>query len=256
MSFIGDLYTNGKIWISDNLCEVVGPLTPQLFATSCARFADGFFVTIELLVLSTLIGFVLAVLLALARTSNVASLSLPAYAYTYVFRGTPLLVQLWVFYYGFGALGAEGLGPFWPLFRDAYSVGLIVLTINTAAYAAEIFRGGIVNVAHGQLEAATAMGMDWWTTMRRIVLPQAFRIAWPAYSNEVVLLLKGSALVSTITVLDLMGQTRTIFARSYSLDIFVYAAILYLTLSATLTVLLRRIEARMRLPGQDGNGSG
>jgi His/Glu/Gln/Arg/opine family amino acid ABC transporter permease subunit len=256
MSAIGTLYTNGKIWVSDNLCELVGPLTPNLFATSCPRFADGFFVTVELLVLATLIGFVLAVLLALARTSNVASLSLPAYAYTYVFRGTPLLVQLWVFYYGFGALGAEGLGPFWLLFRDAYSVGLIVLTINTAAYAAEIFRGGIVNVAPGQVEAATAMGMDWWTTMRRIVLPQAFRIAWPAYSNEVVLLLKGSALVSTITVLDLMGQTRTIFARSYSLDIFVYAAVLYLTLSATLTVLLRWMEARMRLPGHDGNGSG
>ena len=256
MSAIGTLYTNGKIWVSDNLCELVGPLTPGLFATSCPRFADGFFVTVELLVLSTLIGFVLAVLLALARTSNVASLSVPAYAYTYIFRGTPLLVQLWVFYYGFGALGAEGLGPFWPLFRDAYTVGLIVLTINTAAYSAEIFRGGIVNVAHGQVEAATAMGMSWWTTMRRIVLPQAFRISWPAYSNEVVLLLKGSALVSTITVLDLMGQTRTIFARSYSLDIFVYAAVLYLTLSASLTVLLRWMEARMRLPGQDGNGSG
>jgi His/Glu/Gln/Arg/opine family amino acid ABC transporter permease subunit len=247
---IGTYYIDGKIWISDHLCAAVGPLTPQLFATSCPRFADGFFVTIELTLLASLIGFVLAVALALARTSHVAILSLPAYAYTYVFRGTPLLVQLWVFYYGFGALGAEGLGPFWPLFRDAYSVGLIVLTINTAAYAAEIFRGGIANVAHGQVEAATAMGMDWWTTMRRIVLPQAFRIAWPAYSNEVVLLLKGSALVSTITVLDLMGQTRTIFARSYSLDIFVYAAVLYLTLSATLTVLLRSVEARLRLPGQ------
>jgi len=255
VSGIEALYTNGKIWVSDNVCAVVGPLTPNLFATSCPRFADGFFITVELLVLATLIGFVLAVALALARTSNVASLSLPAYAYTYVFRGTPLLVQLWVFYYGFGALGAEGLGPFWPLFRDAYSVGLIVLTVNTAAYSAEIFRGGIANVAHGQVEAATAMGMSWWTTMRRIVLPQAFRIAWPAYSNEVVLLLKGSALVSTITVLDLMGQTRTIFARSYSLDIFVYAAVLYLALSGTLTVLLRWMEARMRLPGQDGNGS-
>ena len=173
------------------------------------------------------------------RAPPIAGLSLPAYAYTYVFRGTPLLVQLWVFYYGFGALGAEGLGPFWPLFREAYWVGVIVLTINTAAYAAEIFRGGIANVAQGQIEAATAMGMSWWTTMRRIVLPQAFRIAWPAYSNEVVLLLKGSALVSTITVLDLMGQTRTIFARSYSLDIFIYAAVLYLALSGSLTVLLR-----------------
>jgi His/Glu/Gln/Arg/opine family amino acid ABC transporter permease subunit len=255
MSAIEAFYTNGKIWVSDNLCELVGPLTPQLFATSCPRFADGFFITIELTLLSTLIGFAIAVPLALARTSNVASLSLPAYVFSYVFRGTPLLVQLWVFYYGFGALGAEGLGPFWPLFRDAYSVGLIVLTINTSAYAAEIFRGGIANVAHGQVEAATAMGMDWWTTMRRIVLPQAFRIAWPAYSNEVVLLLKGSALVSTITVLDLMGQTRTIFARSYSLDIFVYAAVLYLALSATLTVLLRWFEVRMRLPGQDPNSA-
>jgi polar amino acid transport system permease protein len=154
-----------------------------------------------------------------------------------------------VFYYGFGALGEDGLGPLWPLFRDAYTVGVITLTINTSAYAAEIFRGGIVNVPSGQIEAAIASGMNWWTTMRRIVLPQALRIAWPAYSNEVILLLKGSALVSTITVLDLMGQTRTIFARSYSLDIFLYAAALYLILSGSLTVLLRWIEARMRIPG-------
>ena len=177
------------------------------------------------------------------------ALSLPAYVYTYVFRGTPLLVQLWVFYYGFGAIGEEGLGFLWPVFRDGYMVGLLTLTINTSAYAAEILRGGIVNVPNGQIEAAIASGMSWWTTMRRIVLPQAFRIAWPAYSNEVILLLKGSALVSTITVLDLMGQTRTIFARSYSLDIFLYAAVLYLILSGTLTVLLRWIEARMRIPG-------
>ena len=242
-------YADAKIWASDAACSVLQPISPPLFATSCTRFFDGFFVTIELLVISTLLGFAVAVLVALARSSKTAVLSGFAYAYCYVFRGTPLLVQLWVFYYGFGALGEAGLGPFWPLFRDAYSVGLIVLTINTSAYAAEIFRGGIANVPRGQFEAAIASGMSWWTTMRRIALPQALRIAWPAYSNEVILLLKGSALVSTITVLDLMGQTRTIFARSYSLDIFIYAAVLYLVLSATLTVLLRWIEIRMRLPG-------
>jgi len=242
-------YLDAKIWASDAVCAVLKPVSPTLFATSCGRFFDGFFVTIELLVVSTLLGFVLAILLALARTSNSTVFSSLSYAYSYVFRGTPLLVQLWIFYYGFGALGADGLGPLWPLFRDSYSVGLVVLTINTSAYAAEIFRGGIANIPRGQLEAAIAAGMDWWTIQRRIVLPQALRIAWPAYSNEVVLLLKGSALVSTITVLDLMGQTRTIFARSYSLDIFIYAAILYLALSAVLTVLLRWIEARMRLPG-------
>lgn len=244
-----DFYFDAKIWASDAICAGLKPVAPTLFANACGRFFDGFFVTIELLVISTALGFALAIALALARTSNSTALSGLSYAYSYVFRGTPLLVQLWVFYYGFGALGADGLGPLWPLFRDAYSVGLIVLTINTSAYAAEIFRGGIANIPPGQLEAALACGMDWWTTQRRVVLPQALRIAWPAYSNEVVLLLKGSALVSTITVLDLMGQTRTIFARSYSLDIFVYAAVLYLALSALLTVLLRWVEVRMRLPG-------
>jgi polar amino acid transport system permease protein len=249
MNPIAQLYFNAKVWLSDGICAVVKPVSPKLFATSCTRFIDGFFISIELVVLASALGLFLALAIAIARTSNKPLLSTPAYVYTYVFRGTPLLVQLSVFYYGFGALGEDGLGPLWPLFRDAYTVGVITLTINTSAYAAEIFRGGIVNVPHGQIEAAIASGMSWWTTMRRIVLPQAFRIAWPAYSNEVILLLKGSALVSTITVLDLMGQTRTIFARSYSLDIFLYAAVLYLILSGTLTVLLRWIEARMRIPG-------
>jgi polar amino acid transport system permease protein len=250
MSAIGQIYLNAKLALSNSVCSVVAPVSPKLFATSCTRFLDGFFISIELVVLASLFGLVLALAIAIARTSNNPLLSVPAYVYTYVFRGTPLLVQLSVFYYGFGALGEDGLGFLWPLFRDAYTVGLITLTINTSAYAAEIFRGGIVNVPSGQIEAATASGMDWATMMRRIVLPQALRIAWPAYSNEVILLLKGSALVSTITVLDLMGQTRTIFARSYSLDIFLYAMLLYLILSGTLTVLLRWIEARMRIPGQ------
>jgi polar amino acid transport system permease protein len=242
-------YPDTKIWLSDSVCAALQPVAPTLFATSCSRFIDGFLVTAELLVISTLIGFPLAIGIALARTSRSTLASGLAYAYCYVFRGTPLLVQLWVFYFGFGELGAERLGLLWPLFRDAYSVGVMVLAVNTAAYAAEIFRGGIANVPRGQVEAATACGMSWWTAQRRIVLPQAVRIAWPAYSNEVVLLLKGSALVSTITVLDLMGQTRTIFSRSYDLEIFVYAAVLYLVLSVTLTGLLRVIEGRMRLPG-------
>jgi polar amino acid transport system permease protein len=242
-------YLNGKIWLSDTACAAVGPVSSSTFAEFCPRFIDGFVVTVELLVLSTILGFVIAIALATARTSKSPLFSIPAYAYIYVFRGTPLLVQLWVFYFGLGSLGPDGLGPLWPLFRDGYTVGLIVLTINTSAYSAEIFRGGIANIPRGQIEAAIAAGMSWWTSMRRIVLPQALRIAWPAYSNEVILLLKGSALVSTITVLDLMGQTRTIFARTYSLEIFLYAIVLYLILSGTVTIILRMFEARLRLPG-------
>src|SRR5262245_40989410 len=125
-----EFYFDGKIWLSDTVCAALKPVSPVLFASSCGRFIDGFLVTIELLVIWPVLGFVLAIALALARTSGSRVLSTLSYAYSYVFRGTPLLVQLWVFYYGFGALGADGLGPLWPLFRDAYSVGLIVLTIN------------------------------------------------------------------------------------------------------------------------------
>lgn len=250
MGDLGFSYFQTKLWLSDMICAALAPISPQLFANSCTRFIDGFFVSIELLVMATAAGFVLAVGFAVARISGRRLLSIPAFIYCYVFRGTPLLVQLWVFYFGFGALGADGLGPLWPLFKDAYWVGLIVLTINTSAYAAEIFRGGMVNIQRGQIEAGIASGMDWWTRLRRIVLPQALTISWPAYSNEVILLLKGSALVSTITVLDLMGQTRTIFSRSYNLEIFLYAIVLYLVLSGTLTLLLRVIEARMRTPSQ------
>ena len=240
------VYQDIKIAASDGVCAALGPISPALFEKSCPRFIDGFWVTIELLALSSVIGLGIALLAVLARLSGNRILSTISYAYTYVFRGTPLLVQLWIFYFGLGGLGEEGLGPLlWTFFKDGWNVGLLVLTLNTGAYVAEILRGGIVNVPKGQMEAALAYGMSWLKAMRRIVLPQAFKIAWPAYGNEVILLLKGSALISTITVLDLMGQTRTVFARSYNLEIYLYAAILYLLLAGLITFVFRRIELRL-----------
>ncbi len=238
-------YLDLKIWTSDAACAALKPVSPELFAAACPRFFDGLFVTLELVILSTLLGLFFALALALARVSNNALLSVPAYVYCYVFRGTPLLVQLWILYFGIGSLGADGLGPLWAFFRDSWSVGLLALVLNTAAYSAEILRGGIENVPRGQIEAARAYGLSWRQQMQRIILPQALRIAWPAYGNEVILLMKGSALVSTITVLDLMGQTRTVFSRSYNLEIFFYGAILYLALTGILTLLLRGIEYRL-----------
>lgn len=235
-------YAAAKIWTSDTICAAIKPVTPELFQASCTRFIDGALVTIELMTLATVVGFALAVALVLARVSDNALVSIPAYLYCYVFRGTPFLVQLWLLYFGIGSLGEDGLGPLWPFFRDAWSVGLFALILNTAAYVAEILRGGVQNVPRGQIEAAEAYGLSWMTSMRRIVFPQALRIAWPAYGNEVILLLKASALVSTITVLDLMGQIRTVFSRSYSLEIFVYGAVMYLALTGILTLLLRAIE--------------
>lgn len=243
-------YTDLKIWISDQTCAAVAPVSPKLFAASCTRFIDGILITIELLILSSALGFALAIALVLARISPSKAVSVAAYLYCYVFRGTPLLVQLWVLYFGIGALGADGLGPLWVFFKDAWWVGLLALTLNTAAYVCEILRGGIANIPSGQVEAAEAYGLSWSARMRRIVFPQALQIAWPAYGNEVILLLKASALVSTITVLDLMGQIRTVFSRSYSLEIFLYGAIMYLALTGLLTLLLRAIERRLNSKGR------
>ncbi len=239
-------YSDLKYAASDAVCGLVQPFTPEIFADSCGRFVDGFWVTLELLILSCAIGLGIALASALARVSGNVLLAPVSYAYTYVFRGTPLLVQLWIFYFGLGGLGEEALGPvLWAFFADAWAVGLLVLTLNTGAYVSEILRGGIVNVARGQMEAAEAIGMSWFLAMRRIILPQAFKICWPAYGNEVVLLAKGSALISTITVMDLMGQTRTIFARSYNLEIYLYAAVLYLAITGTITVLFKLVERRL-----------
>lgn len=239
-------YTSIKYAMSDGACAALKPISPESFANYCPRFIDGFFVTIELMVLSCAIGFLLAVAIVFARLSNNWALSKTAFGYSYLFRGTPLLVQLWILYFGIGSLGEGTLGVFWPFFKEGWNVGLLVLILNTAAYVSEILRGGLVNIPKGQMEAALASGIPWLTAMRRIMFPQALRIAWPAYSNEVVLLMKGSALVSTITVLDLMGQTRTIFSRSYDLEVYAVSAVLYLILAAIISLLFKWGSSRMK----------
>ncbi len=240
------IYQTAKYAISDASCAVLTPVTPESFGEYCSRFVDGFFVTIELLVLSCALGLVIAVCVAFGRFSSNPIINSAAFVYSYVLRGTPLLVQLWIVYFGFGSLGADNLGFLWPLFKDGWTIGLIVLTLNTSAYVSEILRGGLANIPKGQMEAAVATGMSWFQSMYHIMLPQAFKIAWPAYGNEVVLLMKGSALVSTITVLDLMGQTRTVFSRSYDLDVYAYSAVLYLLLAGIITLLFKFGETRMK----------
>ena len=218
---------------------------PELWIQYGDRLIDGAVVTVKLVALACILGLALAVPLALARRSNRRWLSVPAYLYVYFFRGTPLIVQLALLYYGLAQFEAVRESPFWIVLGDAEYCGLLGLTLNTTAYVAEILRGGIAAVPRGELEAAEACGMSRMTANRRIVLPRAMRIAWPAYGNEVILLLKGSALVSTITVYDLMGETRSVFSRGYDDAIYLYAAALYLTLTLVFTGGFRLGERRM-----------
>lgn len=209
------------------------------------RLWDGTLITLKLLFWSSIVGLLLALPLSLARSSRYKRFSVPAYLYIYLFRGTPLLIQLFIIYYGLSQFSWVTDSILWNVLGDAEWCGLIGLTLNTAAYTAEILRGGIRAVPRGEIEAAEAFGMGWWKLQRRIILPRALRIAWPAYANEVILLLKGSALVSTIAVWDLMGETRSIFSRTYALDIFFYAGLVYFFLTFTLTVIFSQVEKRI-----------
>lgn len=219
-------------------------MTLDIVVDSIPNLLHGTLITVEITGLSVIIGFCLALPLAIMRVSKLRTLWMPVYAFIFYFRGTPLLVQIFLIYYGSGQfqhfLSSIGL---WTLFQSAWFCAVLSLTLNTAAYSAEIFRGGIQGVPFGEIEAARACGMSGSLLYRRIILPKALRIAWPAYTNEVVFLLQASSLVSIITVMDLTGVARVIAARSFAFyELFLSAALLYLILVYGLLFLFRRIE--------------
>lgn len=204
----------------------------------------GAWLTLELTVLSLAIGFCLAVPAALMRLSRNPLLWMPVYGYIFYFRGTPLLVQIFLIYYGSGQFSGllRDLG-LWTFFRDAYFCAVLSLTLNTAAYTAEILRGAIRAVPFGEIEAARACGMSGALLYRRIILPKAFRLALPAYTNEVILLLQSTSLVSIITLMDLTGVVRVVAARTFAVyELLIAGAILYLIVTYGLLYLLKKVE--------------
>jgi His/Glu/Gln/Arg/opine family amino acid ABC transporter permease subunit len=214
---------------------------------SLPRLLHGTLVTVEVTAISVVIGLCLAVPLALMRVSHNPILRAPVYAFIFYFRGTPLLVQIFLIYYGSGqfkdVLFQIGL---WTFFREAHFCAVLSLTLNTAGYTAEILRGAIQAVPFGEVEAGRACGMSGTLLYRRIILPKAFRLAWPAYTNEVVFLLQATSLVSIITLMDITGVARVIAARSFAFyELFIAAALLYLILVYGVLFVFRRIEIRI-----------
>ena len=218
----------------------------ELIWDSLPRMLSGILLTIELTAFSVVLGLILAVPLALLYIAKNRLLSMPVRAYVFYFRGTPLLVQIFLIYYGSGqfrdAFEAAGL---WVFFREPYFCAVLSLTLNTAAYTAYILRGAIQNVPFGEVEAARACGMSRGLLYRRIVLPLAFRMALPAYTNEVVFLFQATSLVSIITLLDLTGVARIIVARSFAVyEIYITAAVLYLIVTYAMLWAFRKLEHR------------
>ncbi|MFI3048072.1 Amino acid ABC transporter permease [Pseudomonas coronafaciens pv. coronafaciens] len=217
------------------------------------RLAQGATLTLELVAIAVIAGLVLAVPLGIARASRLWSVRALPYAYIFFFRGTPLLVQLFLVYYGLAQFDVVRQGPLWPYLRDPFWCAVITMTLHTAAYIAEILRGAIQAVPVGEVEAARALGMSKWKALFYIVLPRATRIGLPAYSNEVILMLKASALASTVTLLELTGMARTIIARTYMpVEIFFAAGMFYLVMTFVLVQGFRLLEKLLRVDATQG----
>lgn len=199
--------------------------------------------TIELAVTSIALGAVLALLLALARLSGIFALDWFARFYVFIFRGTPLLVQIFLIYYGLGQFPAIRHSFLWPFLREPYWCAVLALTLNTAAYASEIIRGGLLSVPHGQIEAAKACGMHRIMFFRRIVLPLAIRQALPGYSNEMISMVKATSLASIITLMEVTGVAAKIISETYrAIEVFVVAGAIYLAINFVLTRLVQLAE--------------
>lgn len=225
---------------------MISAWNPELMTKYGPKYLSGLGVTLALVGTSIVIGAILSVPLAFARMSKSKILGAFAYAYVYFFRGTPLLAQTFLIYYGLGSfrheLDAIGL---WSFFRDAWNCAVFAFALNTAAYQAEILRGAIESVPKGQWEGAAALGVSKWVTFRKVILPQALIVALRPYGNEIILMIKGSAIVSIITVYDLMGETRRAFSRSFDFQTYLWAALMYLVFVEALRNVWDAIERRI-----------
>jgi len=219
----------------------------EVMQESFPKLIHGIPATLSLVAIALVIGFILSVIFAQMRLARSPLLSWPARAYIYVFRSTPLLVQIYLIYYGSGQFRHffQDIGA-WHFLREAWFCAITALALNTGAYTAEIIRGGIQSVTRGEIEAGQALGMSSFTLFRRIIFPLAIRQALPAYGNEVILMVKSSSLASTITILEITGIAKKIIAATYApVEVFIIAGGIYLTINFMLTRVISLTEYRL-----------
>ncbi|EIK2267768.1 ABC transporter permease [Vibrio cholerae] len=213
----------------------------SLIIDSLPIYLSGLWTTVWLVSLSLVIGLLCAIPLAIARNSKQKWFSLPAWGYIYFLRGTPLLVQLYLIYYG--------MDQWFPvkdtLWEHAWFCALVAFILNTSAYTAEIIRGAINGLPKGEVEAAKAYGMSRFQTYQRIILPSALRRSLPAYSNEVIFILHGSAVAGIVTIMDLTGAARLVNSRYYApFEAFLSAGLFYMALTFIILWCFKQAEQR------------
>ncbi|MDO4435806.1 MAG: ABC transporter permease subunit [Cardiobacteriaceae bacterium] len=216
-----------------------------------ALWQAGVWQSLWLVFASLLLGLFIAIPSGILLASRLSFwYKLPVLSFSYLFRGTPMLVQLYFIYYGIGLVigridGVRDLS-IWFILKQAWPWVLLTLTLNTAAYTSEIVKGAIETTPAGEIEAAKAFGMNRYQMMKRIILPSALRRALPAYGNEIIFMLHGSAIVGVATLMDITGAARKIYSLYYEpFAPFLFAGFLYLSLTACIVWLFRRLEKRL-----------
>jgi len=201
--------------------------------------------TILLLAISLPIGFILSLIFALGRVSKITFLAKIIAGYIFVIRGTPLLVQIYLIYFGLGSIKAIRDSFMWYLLKEPFWCGVIALTVNTVAYGSEIFRGGIQSIEKGQIESGKALGFGKFMMMRKIIFPIAIRKVLPSYGNELILMVKATSLVSLTTYMEMTGIARRIMAKTFApVEAFIAAGILYLFLNFLMVQFIRYLESK------------
>jgi len=208
-------------------------------------FASGVWMTLQLTAIALVIGFLIALPSGIARARGTPIVSPIVNGFVYVFRGTPLIVQTFLIYFGLGQFEWIRDSWAWTFLRDPWWCAVIAFSLNSAAYATEIIRGAVSNIPRGELEAASALGLSPRQVDLLVLIPSALRRALPQYGNEVVFMLHGSAVASVITLQDILGAGRTLNARHYlAYEGFVTAALLYMAITFAIVLVFRQLEDR------------
>lgn len=213
-------------------------------------FGKGIWLTIQLLVISMVLGLILAVPVGLVQVTGPKWLGAIAKGYCTLMRGTPLLVQLWLLYFGLGSVFSAypeiRQSVFWPILREGYYYAILSFTLNEAGYGGEIMRGAFLSVPKGELEAARAFGMSPWKVLLRVWLPRAVRNVIPTLAGETVLMLKATPLAATVTVLDIFGVVRHAQQNYYIIyEPILVGGILYMVLTFIITRAFGHLEGQI-----------
>jgi len=205
--------------------------------------ANGVLTTVLLMILALAIGFILSIFLTLCTYLHIKPLTWLINLYTFFIRGTPLLIQIFLIYYGSSQFIALRMSFWWVLFKHPFGCAVMALAINTSAYSVELFRGAINAIPKGETEACKTLGMSKLQMFSKVILPRAFRMALPAYSNEVIIIMKSTTLASTITLMDLMGVTNKLIAQTYeTIPLLCVAGVVYLILNLIIIKSFKKME--------------